>query len=545
MAIQLGSAYGTIELDASGVRKGVEGARDVLSGLGDTVRNVFEHAMGNLVSQGIQNLIGGIIRIGQESGELASNFESQMAVMATAVDPAVASLQDLHTAALAVGGDTELIGIDASQAAEAMTGMFKAGLSVNDVFGDMQGYLAGNVSLTGALRASVDLQAASSLNLAQASDLVVVAMSTYGLSAADATRITDNFVQAADASVAEVEDLGEAIKTIGPTAAAMGISLEDTNNALAILSTRGIKGAEAGTALKSMMTNLQRPTDAVVETLDKLNVSLYDSEGQFVGLPSVISQFEKGLAGLTQEERNLAIQTVAGTYGMTAMNTLLAEGSQGWQDMADAIAGSSTAAEIAAARTDTLRGAQEQWQGTLETLKIQIGEAFLPLRRTATEAMTAFASEHGPQVIAIAQQIAGVFRDLGQAFAEGGISGVLREFLPADLAEQIIGLLDKFRDAFGGVGDAASQLKSPLDWIKANALPALVNVLAFVNEHWDAFKAALLVVAGVLAGSALVSGVTTVAVTIAALANPITLIVGALALLAAAWAEDWGGFARR
>jgi len=461
MAIELGSAYGKVELDASGVQRGVRQSQSALDCLQQTVKNVFQYVMGNLAAAGVQALTRSLAGLGREIKGTATDFESQMAIMKTAVDPTVASLDDLRAAAIVVGQDTSLVGIDAEQAADAMTGLFKAGLSVNDVFGDMQGYIGGTVPLTGALRASVDLQAASALGLAQASGAVSVAMATYGLSAEDATRISNSFVQSADASVAEVEDLVAALTNVGPTAAALGISLEDTNNALALLSTRGISGAEAGTALKSMLANLQRPTDKVVETLNALNVSLYDAEGQFVGLPSLVQQFERGLSGLTDEQRNLAMQTVAGTYGMNALNTLLAEGVDGWDAMAQATADAASASEVAAARTDTLKGAQEALQGTLDTLKIQIGSALIPMWRRITKVFSDLVEKYGPDITRFFETVGGAIATFIEAL-DGGATP-----------------LDAFKKALATLGEPGVQIANTIEQVEE----AISYLLAVIREN--------------------------------------------------------------
>ncbi len=406
MAVQLGSAYGQVSIDATGVRKGVGEAQQSLTALERGAQNVFQFALGNLIARGIGEMVQGIGNLAHETKSLATGFQAEMAIMSTAVDPTVASLDQLHDAAIRVGGDVELVGIDAQQAAGAMTAFFKSGLNVNDVFGDMQGYLKGTTSLSGALRSAIDLQAASALNLAQASDTVAVAMKTYGLEADQATAIADNFVQAADASVAEVEDLVAAMANVGPTAAAFGWSLQETNNALALLSTRGIQGAEAGSALKSMLNAMIRDTTDVKAAWRELNVELYDSRGVMRDFPDILSDLEGALGGMTQQQRDYYVLTLAGSYGQKALNTLLAEGRDGWEAMAEATRNASTAAEVAAARTDTLAGAQEALQGALETLLIQVGEEFIPIWTQAARGMAEAIETHGPTVINIAASIA-------------------------------------------------------------------------------------------------------------------------------------------
>ncbi|MFH1268188.1 MAG: phage tail tape measure protein, partial [Planctomycetota bacterium] len=228
-----------------------------VEGLGSKVTAVGKKMMGagTLMTA---TVTAPILGIGAAAIKTAGDFESQMNILSVAARSSGTAVGDLSKAALRVGADTELVGISASEAADAMTGFYKAGLDTTAIFGDLNGYLEGNTSLTGALRSAVDLAAASDLDLAASSDAVAIAMATFGLSAEQATGIADSFVRTADASVSEVGDLVAAMANVGPTAAQFGWNLQDVNTALGILSTRGISGSEAGTALKSMMTNMMR-----------------------------------------------------------------------------------------------------------------------------------------------------------------------------------------------------------------------------------------------------------------------------------------------
>ena len=328
---------------------------------------------GGIAIGGLALATGAVIKLGAESAKVAGDFEEQMNILEVAAARSDTSFEDLSEAAIKVGGDIDLVGINASESADAMTNFYKAGLTTSEIFSDLDGYLAGNVELTGALRSAIDLASASELELAQSSEVVAIAMATFGMDASQTTQIVDSFVAAADASVASVPELADALVTVGPTAAAFGWDLETVNTALAIMSERGIRGSEAGTALKSMMTNLQRPTKAVVATLDELNVNLFTSEGVMKDLPIILAELEASMVGLTEEQKLANVQTLAGTYGMRAMHTLLAEGQVGWDEMTLSIAAGATASETAAARTKGHNAAIEQMQGSIESLMIRAG----------------------------------------------------------------------------------------------------------------------------------------------------------------------------
>lgn len=367
--INIGELAAKLTLDTTEYYRGLDNVERSSASLGERMTRGLA-TVGTALTAGVTLPLVGI---GTTAAKVAADFESQMNVLTVAARSSGTGLEDLRQAALAVGADTELIGISAAEAADAMTNFYKAGLDTTDIFGDLEGYLEGNISLTGALRAAVDLAAASELDLAQASDVVAIAMATFGLSAEDAGRIADSFVGSADASLASVGDLAQAMINFGPTAASFGFTLEQANTALALLSTRGIKGAEAGTALKSMLTNMMSNTNAVKDAWRDLGVSLYDSEGAMRALPDVIGDLETAMAGMTEQQRNQYIQTLAGTYGMKALQTLLAEGKSGWDDMTASIEDAATAQEVANARTQGFHSAIEQLQGVIETLLIQVG----------------------------------------------------------------------------------------------------------------------------------------------------------------------------
>jgi TP901 family phage tail tape measure protein len=418
-----------------------------------------------------------LIGIGAAAIKTASDFDDQMAIMEVAARDTGTGLDALRGAALAVGADTDLVGVSASEAAEAMTNFYKAGLDTTDMFGDLDSYLAGTTDLTGAMRAAVDLAAASNLDLAGASDAVAIAMATFGLSAEDATSIADSFVKAADASVAEVEDLTAAMVNVGPTAAQFGWEMGDVNTALAILSERGITGAEAGTALKSMMTNLMRPTKKVTESLGDLGIELYDASGQMKDLPTIVGDLNKAMAGLTEEERNLAIQTLAGTYGMKAMGTLLEEGEEGWQDMEGAIAGAASAQDVALARTDTLSGSVEALQGVLETLLINVGKPLIddflrPAVEWITEVASSLLDRLGPGVVGAGLALGGLLIAAGPVLTIlGSLATVIGALgAPILLVVAAVGLLAAaWATNFGGIRDITMEVVGTVvGWIQAN-----------------------------------------------------------------------------
>jgi len=418
------------------------GGASVLGGLTKGLGGIAAIVAGGVLAKELAETVG-----------VAADFQTQVARLSVAAGGAGTSLDVLHSAALQVGADTSLLGVSASGAAESMTGLYKAGLSTTEIFGDLQGYMAGTAKLGGALRAAIDLAAATELDMVQASDLAAVTLATFGgeleTEAERASFITsamDNFVKAADASVAEVSDLSMAMMNIGPVAASFGFDLEDVNTALALLSTRGISGSEAGTALRSMLTNMMRDTESVKDSLMALNIELYNADGTMRSLPEIVGMFSESLAGLTEEERNHYVQTIAGTYGMRALSTLLAEGTEGWNGMTVAISEATGIQEQAEVMAGTFQGRMEALEGTVETLKIGIGEALLPVLTDLANMANELMAQYGPQLTA--------------AFAEVG--AWLSQALPK--AIRIVGAVwsNLLQPAFEGLADLMSGTLKPI-----------------------------------------------------------------------------------
>lgn len=350
------------------------------NGLLGNMGSVMKTAVIGAAAAGGAALVG----LGAKSASVAADFEAQMNILSVAAGDSEVSLESLREAALLVGSDTQLVGIDAAQAADAMTNFYKAGLNTTDIFADLNAYLETGTDLSGAMRAAVDLQAASELDLAQASSAIAVAMATFGLSAEDATRITDSFVQTADASVADVSDLVAAMANVGPTAAAFGWSLEDVNTALGILSMRGISGAEAGTALKSMMTNIMSDTTATTDALSELGIELYDVDGTMRSLPDIIGQLSGALeVGATStyqmsaasEETRKQVQTLRGQ---------LADANREMEAYQTGALGANLTDTQRAQKINALTNAIERYQWELAPLERAI-EQTTTVTRTMTE----------------------------------------------------------------------------------------------------------------------------------------------------------------
>lgn len=468
----------------------------------------------------VKELVETFVGFAKEGFDLAVDFESAMVGVELAASATGLSFDDLKAAAIAVGGDTRLLGVSASGAADALTSLFKSGLKTEEVFGDLNAYMDEGAELGGALRASIDLAAATTLDMGQAADLATIVMSTFGNTAAAAADkagfvndAMNNLVQAADASVAEVSDLAQALSFVGPNAAAMGLSIEDTNNALAVMSGAGIKASRAGTGLDAALTSLSAPTDAAIESLRELGVDVFDDlTGAFVGFPSLIDQFNTGLGGMTLAEEQAALGAIFTNNGLRAMRPLLEAGAQGWDDMALATADAATIQEQAAKRADTFAGQMEAFEGQVETLKIQIGDALLPV---ATDLLGFFAElvdEHGPALVSVFETVA---KSVG-GFIEKLLLVATGEIPWTDLIPP--GILETGKMLIEGITTAMQIIIPVIGALGAILIGAqIAQLVSIVSTAFSVLASIFTVVSG-----------------------PLLLIIGGIALLGAIIAANWG-----
>lgn len=541
MGIDLGSAFGKIIIDADEALKSTEKLGGVLGGLGGPMA-----AMGTAVVAAGAAAGGALVALGASSVGVAREFESSMAIMSTAVDPdslgvssSAEAMKILSEASLQVGSDTALVGVSASSSAEAITGLYKAGLTTGEIFGDLQGYMAGTSELSGALRASVDLAAASELDMVQASELAAITLATFGGELETAEERADfvnnamnNFVQTADGSVASVADLADAFKNVGATAAGMGIPLDDVNTMLGVLSTRGIAGGEAGTAVKSMLTNMMTAPKAA-DALEELGVSLYTLNGDMRSMPAIIGDLETAMAGMTDEQRNATMVQLAGSYGQKALSSLLAEGAEGWRNMEDAIGNAATMQETAAARTDTLAGAQEALSGVWEAFQIKVGTALIPVLTTLADIGASLLEKYGPTLMAAFDSFGSGITRIVEVIQGGGLSELFTIF------EDGSSVLGSIFESFGMGEEAATGLATKISELAGFLAPLIEDVTTAVTQFfsWQDVMIAL--------GAAVATVVIPVIVGIVSAMAPVLLVFAAViavvALLRNAWENNWGG----
>lgn len=218
----------------------------------------------------------------------------------------------------------------ASQSADALGYMALAGWNTEEMLDGIDGVL--------------NLAAASSMDLATASDIVTDAMTAFGMSADETNRFVDVLAATSTSSNTTVEMLGQSFKYVGAICGAMGYSIEDAGVALGMMANSGIKAEQAGTSLRSLLTRLSTNAGASANSLgaldiltQRLGVSFYDSSGNARDLSDVLVETRAAWAGLNVEEQVNYAKKMAGQEAMTGFLALMSDGAISIESVATAI----------------------------------------------------------------------------------------------------------------------------------------------------------------------------------------------------------------
>jgi hypothetical protein len=193
--------------------------------------------------------------------------------------------------------------------------------------------------------------------------------------------VANLFAATSAAANTDVEQLGQAMKEAGPMAASLGISIEQTSAAIASLSNAGIKGSQAGTALKSMLGSMMQETKTGTAALAEMGLT-YENIN-----PAANSYAD--IMGTLAEKNMTASQAVA-IFGKEQASAALAavNGAKDLETLEEKITGTSKATEMSAQMTDNYNGAMEELSGAIEDAQITLGNAFLPSLTSGVKFLT-------------------------------------------------------------------------------------------------------------------------------------------------------------
>lgn len=376
-----------------------------------------------------------------------SDFTAQLSQIKAVTGLDAEAMDAVKEKALELGADTQF---SSTEAAQGMTELLKAGVSVKDVLGD-------------ASQAALDLAAAGQLSLPEAAEIMSTAMNAFHMD--DATHAADVLVGAANASATGVQELKYSLSAVSAVAAGVGMSFDDTNTALAVFANNGLKGSDAGTSLKTMLMNLSPQTKQATEEMQRLGLltdegtsKFFDQEGHLRSLSDIAGLLQEHLSGLTDEEKMNALSTMFGSDAIRGGMIMLREGAKGVKDM-NAAMKDITAHETAKVAMDNLRGSllrlKSAWENlTIKLLDHGVGDGLRSFTDEFGKLTSHFSGllDDGLQVTDVIKIVGEGINDLKNKFlAFDGIGSVLAGGALAVGLKKIYNLAMKVKDVIQGI----------------------------------------------------------------------------------------------
>ena len=411
-----------------------------------------------------------LLGVGVVAAKIGSDFEASMSKVAAVSGATGSELEDLTKKAREIGAETQF---SASEAADALNYMGLAGWSTQEMLEGIDGVMS--------------LAAASGEDLGLVSDIVTDGLSAFGLTAQDSARFADVLASASANANTDVAQLGKAFEYVGPVAGALGFSIEDVSKAIGLMSNAGIKGEKAGTALRSMMTNLAKPTAQMEAAMSDLGLSLTDSEGQMKSFDQIMVELRTSFSDLTEAEQASAAATIFGKEAMSGALAVINASESDYNNLSDAVNNSAgSAEEMAKVINDNLQGRLKEMKSALEEAAISIYDNLQP----ALESVIAFIkrladwfNNLSPAIQNTIVVLAGIMAAIGPLLV---VIGVFASSLGSiiTVAGKLIPILGSVGKIFTVFRTAIMALSGPIG-IAIAAITALVAVGIYVYKNWD------------------------------------------------------------
>ena len=404
-----------VELDRTGLESG-------LSGLGNFAKTGLKVVAGAVA--GVTTAMGGAVAAATKVG---SAFESEMSKV-EAISGATGDDLDALTQKAKEMGETTMF--SASESAQAMEYMAMAGWKTVDMLDGIEGIM--------------NLAAASGEDLATTSDIVTDALTAFGMTAEDSTHFADVLAAASSNANTNVGLMGETFKYVAPVAGALGYTAEDTAVAIGLMANAGIKGSQAGTSLRQMMSRLAKPTDEVAVAMDALGVSLTKSDGSMKTLDEIMGDLRNGFDGLSEAESANLAASLAGQEAMSGLLAIVNASDEDFDKLKTSIYGCNGAAEdMAATMQNNLNGQITILKSAIEGLGIEIYDS---IKEPLTD------------IVKVGTDLVG---DLTEAFKTGGAAGLIDAGTQI-LSNLVVGITEKLPSVIDTAVDVVSSFTENL-----------------------------------------------------------------------------------
>lgn len=329
--------------------------------LGETLQNTGQK-MKDVGSDLTMKLTTPLVGLGTAATMVGAKFEQSMSNVAAISGATGKDFELLEAKAREMGATTNK---SASEAADALSYMALAGWDTQQMIGGIEPILK--------------LSSAGNIDLARTSDLVTDSMAALQLEVKDLPNFLDMVAKASQKSNTNVDALMEAFLVAGGNMASFNVPLEEATSLLGILANRGYKGAEAGTAMNAIFTNLTSGLGTSGKAMKKLGLSAFDSKGNFKGLENVFLELKEKLEGMTEKQQAQYVAMIAGKEHLKTFQAIMAGLGDEYGDLKGEISSANGALQqMYDIMTDNLKGRWDEFTSALEEAGISIFKNLQP-----------------------------------------------------------------------------------------------------------------------------------------------------------------------
>ena len=412
-----------------------------------------------------------VTALGTASVKTAADFEASMSKVAAVSGATGSELEALSAKAREMGSKTKF---SASEAAEAMNYMAMAGWKTEDMLSGIEGVM--------------NLAAASGEDLATTSDIVTDALTAFGLSAQDSGHFADVLAAASSNANTNVSMMGETFKYCAPIAGALGFSVEDTAEAIGLMANAGIKSTQAGTSLRTIMTNLSGEVKICGENIGEVTVATTNADGSMRDLSDILADCRTAFSGLSESEKAAAAESLVGKNAMSGFLALMNAGEGDIAKLSGAIDNCNGAAQsMADTMNNNLEGQLTILKSQLQELAISFGEILLPAVKKIVGWVQGFIDVLNSLPDGVKETIVTVALI---AAALGPVLIIIGKIITAvgtimTIVPKVVGVIKAVKTAFLALN--ATMLANPIVLIIA-AIAALVAAFIYLWNNCDEFR---------------------------------------------------------
>ena len=353
----LGELSGKAYTATVNVRQHLSGAAGIASGLAGKAGGALSGMAGGMMMNTSMQMAGAAgIGMGiYDTVKTYMDFEAQMKKVQAISGASGADFDALTAKAKEMGAATQF---SATESAQALEYMAMAGWKTDDMLGGISGIM--------------DLAAASGEDLGRVSDIVTDALTAFGLQASDSAHFADVLAQASSNSNTNVSMMGMTFKYVAPIAGALKYSIEDVGTAVGLMANAGIKGEQAGTSLRAMMTRLVDPPKEAGSAMDRLGITVKNADGTMKPFRKTMKDLRSTFAGLTDAEKAEAASAIAGQEAMSGFLAIVNASEADFDKLTASIDNAEGAAgNMAKTVNDNLKGDLKSLSSVWESVQLE------------------------------------------------------------------------------------------------------------------------------------------------------------------------------